>query len=91
MTPTAPIRPARPTLSVCPGHFAPDEFVRLLECCYGSYVNHPNPTGVGMPLSRPVCHNPIERPEDRHHCEFCGGNYCSVHAERAAHECESLR
>ncbi len=90
MTLTAPIRPAPPGLGVVPGHYAPDEFVPLLECSYGSYLHTANPAGMEMPLTRPVCHNPVERPEDRFHCDQCGGDYCSVHTARAAHDCERL-
>lgn len=90
MTPTAPNRPVRAMLAVKPSDHAPDEFVPLLECSYGSYVYQPNPQTVELPLNCPACHNPVERPEDRHHCSDCGGDYCSVHADPTAHDCARL-
>lgn len=90
MTHTVSLNPARAGLAVSPGHYAPDEFAPLLECSYGSYIYTQNPSNVGMPLNSPACHNPVERPEDRFHCELCGGNYCSVHAALTAHDCERV-
>lgn len=63
MTPTAP--------------HSSDAFVPLLECSYGSYHYRFNLVGGGRPLF-PVCHNPVERSEDRHQCRFCASAASAV-------------
>ncbi len=73
--------------------FGAEETIPGLECSYGSFAYAYLPTeegGVGRRSRLPGCHNPVEDPDERHHCAACGGDYCSVHAETSAHDCESV-
>ena len=70
-------------------HFGPEETVPGLACSYGCLAySYALPLRDGLPgRSRlPACHNPVEAPDERHHCDSCGGDYCSVHAESATHD-----
>ncbi|MBV9850932.1 MAG: AN1-type zinc finger domain-containing protein [Armatimonadetes bacterium] len=73
--------------------FGSEEIVPGLECSYGSFAYSYGPFSHD-PFPRHSrlhgCHNPVETPKERHHCDFCGGDYCSVHAERAAHDCSNV-
>lgn len=72
--------------------FGPEETVPGLECSYGSFAySYASPPYESAQQSRRTgCHNPVERPEERHHCDCCGGDYCDVHADPAAHDCENV-
>ena len=75
--------------------FGPEETVPGLECSYGSlaysYADTPlDIQNVQMQARRRGCHNPVETPDERHHCDLCGGDYCTVHAEPTAHDCEAV-
>jgi hypothetical protein len=61
--------------------YGPEETVPGLGCSYGALVYS------RAARHRNACHNPIETPDERHHCDLCSGDYCSVHAEPAAHDC----
>lgn len=67
--------------------YGPEETVPGLECSYGSLACSYTDRLTGRPPHRFACHNPVEDSEERHHCEHCGGDYCAVHAEPAAHDC----
>lgn len=72
--------------------WGPNEIILGLECSYGTlayfYADQPwDVQNVRQQSRLPGCHNPIETPEERHHCETCGGDYCIVHAEATAHDC----
>ena len=54
-----------------------------LECSYGSLAYRSAVSPLG-------CHNPVETPGERYHCDRCGGEYCSLHAEPVAHDCLSV-
>lgn len=69
------------------------EIVIGLECNYGTfaYSHHASPlNNVSEHPQQPACHNPIETPDERHHCAACGGDYCEKHAAPAAHDCEHV-
>ena len=66
--------------------FGPEETVPGLGCSYGASAYS---RGPGYP-HRHACHNPVEAPDERHHCDLCGGDFCSLHAEPAAHACTSV-
>jgi hypothetical protein len=73
--------------------FGAEETIPGLACSYGafaySYARMPDSSSQGR--SRlPGCHNPVEDPDERHHCEFCGGDYCSIHAEPSGHDCSHV-
>jgi len=74
--------------------FDPDEFVSGLECCYGSlahsYAELPSGIQVHQCSRHAGCHNPVEAPQERHYCSACGGAYCTLHAEPAAHDCQFI-
>lgn len=36
------------------------------------------------------CASSIEDGDERHHCDLCGRDYCTTHAEPAAHDCIGL-
>ena len=69
--------------------YGPEETVPGLECSYGSlaYSYAAPPYEAAQQARHAGCHNPVETPGERHHCATCGGDYCSVHAEPAAHDC----
>lgn len=73
--------------------YGAEEIIAGLECSYGSlaysYDRTPREGGYARPLFL-SCHSSVEDPDERHHCDFCGGDYCLVHAERAAHDCDSV-
>ncbi len=84
--PTAITVPAEPPRSP---EYGPGEIVFALHCAYGSlpllgYSAAPSPRRQG-------CDALIEEPEERRFCPACGGYYCLLHAEPAAHECRSVR
>lgn len=73
----------------------PDETVPGLECCYGTYAYSyadlpPDVPRLCQQARRHGCHNPIETPDERHHCDACGGDYCVVHADPEDHDCASV-
>lgn len=71
-------------------NYGPEETIPGLECRYGSFAysySHAPADNVQARSRRAGCHNPIETPDERHHCDACGGDYCAVHAEPAAHDC----
>ena len=74
-------------------NYGPEESVPGLECSYGSLAYTYDRSPLEGAYARPQflgCHSSVEDPEERHYCEFCGGDYCSSHAERAAHDCENV-
>ena len=71
------------TMAPLAPRYGPEETVPGLGCSYGAHV-YSRAAGHARHRS---CHNPIETPDERHHCNLCGGDYCSVHAEPAAHDC----
>jgi hypothetical protein len=86
----APYLPPQPPRSLTNRRWADDETVPGLECSYGtfaySYSGDPADNNHEH-AHRAACHNPVEEPDERHHCAECGGDYCSVHAEPANHDC----
>lgn len=73
-------------------NYAEGEVVPGLGCDFGTFhLAAPRKPGVTVSRSRiPDCHNSVESPGDRHHCEMCGGDYCSVHAKIDAHDCQNV-
>lgn len=77
--------------------YAPDEIVFALHCAFGclptlGYSAAPPAAGEHKrPPRQPECGALIEEPEERRFCPACGGYYCLIHAEPAAHECRSVR
>jgi hypothetical protein len=73
--------------------YGAEETVPGLGCSYGSLAycyGRDHQTGPHGASRLPACHNPVEDPEERHYCSFCGGSYCTVHAEQAMHDCENV-
>lgn len=78
-----------------PPKYGPEETIPSLVCSYGalaySYSETPLDMGSAFTQShRRRCHNPVETPDERHHCDGCGGDYCTVHAEPVAHDCAAI-
>lgn len=73
--------------------YGAEEVVPGLECSYGSlaytYDRIPQDGAYACPQFL-GCHSTVEDPDERHHCDFCGGDYCSTHAERTAHDCDNV-
>jgi hypothetical protein len=70
-----------------------DEVVLGLECNFGVFAYSYASGGrhnVSEHPHRSGCHNPIETPAQRHHCDRCGGDYCALHAEPAMHDCQYI-
>ena len=73
--------------------FGAEETLLGLKCSYGTYAyasDHDLQIGSRHSLHLKGCHSPVEEPDERHHCHVCGGDYCSTHAERAAHDCSDV-
>ena len=67
--------------------YGPEETVPGLGCGYGTFAYSYADRLQGRPPYRYACHNPVEAPDERHYCSQCGGDYCAIHAEPAAHDC----
>ena len=67
--------------------YGPEETVPGLGCGYGTLAYSYTDRLQGRPPQRYACHNPAEAPDERHHCDLCGGDYCTLHAEPSAHDC----
>ena len=67
--------------------YGAEETVPGLACGYGTFSYSYTDRLQGRPPHRYACHNPVEAPSERHHCDQCGGDYCTIHAEPAAHDC----
>ncbi len=88
--PHEPADLSRTRLNPC---FGPEETVPGLVCSFGSlaYATAHDPhTGTCSHTHLLGCHNPVEDPDERQHCAVCGGDYCSTHAECAAHDCDNV-
>ena len=73
--------------------FGAEETVPGLRCSYGSLAYaSARDFGAGARDRAHLagCHNPVEAPDERHHCDCCGGDYCVAHAEAAAHDCADV-
>ncbi len=78
--------------------YGPKETVRWLECSYGdmNYVTYSSAGSLqalqpdNLEPRHLGCHNQIDKPHKRSHCEACGGDYCQTHAEPEAHDCASI-
>ena len=81
-----------------PPHFGEKETVHWLECSYGNmgYLTFSSgqprvPSPEAGPDARPYdCHSQVDSPHKRHYCPACGGYYCIIHAEPAAHHCQTV-
>ncbi|MBV9848485.1 MAG: hypothetical protein JO250_02240 [Armatimonadetes bacterium] len=67
--------------------YGPEETVPGLACGYGTRAYSYTDRLLARPPTRFACHNPVEDPDERHHCALCGGDYCAMHAEPTAHDC----
>lgn len=85
--------PPRPSATPLNPKYGPDETVPGLECSYGTFAyaySRIPEDNVSQRSRRAGCHNPVECPHERHHCDICGGDYCSVHADGSAHDCHCV-
>lgn len=92
---TAPDDPLLPQPPVTPlnPNYGPEETVPGLECSYGTLASSRFllPSDNARRHSRLLgCHNPVEKSSERFHCAVCGGDYCCIHADRPAHDCDNL-
>ena len=70
--------------------YGPEEVVPGLSCSYGAFAYSCECCTRGQPPRHRVCHNSVEAAGERHHCDHCGGDYCTAHAESAAHDCDEI-
>ncbi len=73
--------------------YGPEETVPHLVCSYGSQAHRYTATPLDaqnaqVQSRKRGCHSSVETPDERHHCDQCGGDFCAVHAEPAQHDCD---
>jgi hypothetical protein len=91
-TPSLGTLAGSPRTSLNP-QFGPEETVPGLVCSFGSFAyatERDTRMGSGDHLRQVTCHNSVETSDERQHCEQCGGDYCTTHAESAAHDCDKV-